>query len=128
MPSRPCPALPMPALSLGQVMPIARALFEYFAHVPQMHWQNLRRYGNCDSCHSPSEPVFRTRPPNRPVPCCRQPLVNALRPSSRSTDSRGYRKRTIHNADRVASFPFAMPDLRVLCCLKNPCPVSPPGG
>lgn len=89
------------------------------------NWQNLRRYGNCDSCHSPSEPVFGARPPNRPVPCCRQPLVNALRPLSRSTDFRGCQKRTIHNAERDASFPFTMPDLRVLCCLRNPCPALP---
>lgn len=63
--------------------------------------------------------------PSRPVPCCRQPLVNAPRPLSRSTDSRGCRKRTIHNAEQDASFPFAMPGLRVLRCLRNPCPVLP---
>jgi hypothetical protein len=43
----------------------------------------LERYRKCDSCHSPSDPVFMARPPNRPVPCCRQPLVNALGSSPR---------------------------------------------
>lgn len=39
--SLPVPALPSPALLLGQMLPIARALAEYFAHVPHMQLAKL---------------------------------------------------------------------------------------
>lgn len=97
---------------------------------PSRALAHLRRRVSCDSCPGPSEPVFRTRPADRPAPCCRQPLVNALRPLSRPTGLTGRRKRTSHNAEGVGSFPFAMPDRRVLCCFGDPCPArlgwSPP--